>query len=152
MTASRIDLVRLTAKISDIEECLGILRGYAGYVDEQFLENAEAVRSARYTFIVLVEAAVNIAMHLCARLLRQAPATYAESFEMLAEHGFLPAELARRLAQMVGFRNLLVHGYEKIDDRRMLKVTREDLGDLELYLAAIREVLAREKGNHGQRR
>lgn len=32
-----------------------------------FLSNLEAIRAARYTFIVLIEAATNIANHLCAR-------------------------------------------------------------------------------------
>jgi len=53
------------------------------------------------------------------------------------EHKLIDADLARRLGQMAGFRNLLVHGYSKIDDRLMLKIIRSDLGDLELFIEEI---------------
>jgi len=38
---------------------------------------------------------------------------------------------------MVGFRNLLIHGYGKIDDMQMLNIMRNNLGDVRQYLDAI---------------
>lgn len=139
MNSQKLNLQRISEKISDIRESLAILTAYAKQKDEEFLNNPEAVRSARYSFIVLAEAATNIAAHLCARLLNQAPATYAESFTLLAERKLIDPGLAARLAKMMGFRNLLIHGYSKIDDRIMLRIMRNDLADLELY---IKEVIA----------
>jgi uncharacterized protein YutE (UPF0331/DUF86 family) len=60
---------------------------------------------------------------------------------VLAELGALPAELARRLARVARFRNLLVHVYARVDDAEVHRVIREDLGDLERYLVAIGEYL-----------
>lgn len=146
MDYGNLNISRIYQKLSDMKEAVQILRQYGTQEDGIFLDNPEAVRSARYTFIVLVEAATNIASHICARLLARAPVNYAESFLLLGEHKIMEANLAKRLSMMAGFRNLLVHGYGEIDDSRMLKIIREDLGDVGLYLAAIGELLSKAEG------
>ena len=44
------------------------------------------------------------------------PTDYYEAILSLGELGVLPAEFARHLAPLAGFRNILVHEYEEIDD------------------------------------
>lgn len=148
MVYERLNLSRIREKIADIKEALAILRSYARREEKEFLNNSEAVRAARYTFIVLIEAATNIANHLCARLLNKAPASYAESFLLLGEHNLLDRELAQRLGKMTGFRNLLVHGYGKIDDSKMFKIMCEDLGDLEAFLEAMQYIIEKSGGEN----
>jgi uncharacterized protein YutE (UPF0331/DUF86 family) len=43
------------------------------------------------------------------------PETNRESFALLDQAGWLNPDLARRMADMAGFRNLVVHGYAKVD-------------------------------------
>lgn len=71
----------------------------------------------------------------------KAPASYAESFLLLGENKLVDFELAKRLGKMTGFRNLLVHGYGKIDDNKMFKIMREDLGDVEAFLEALQSII-----------
>jgi uncharacterized protein YutE (UPF0331/DUF86 family) len=40
---------------------------------------------------------------------------------------------------MVGFRNVLVHGYQEVDKAVVRDVVESHLGDLEAYVAAIRD-------------
>jgi uncharacterized protein YutE (UPF0331/DUF86 family) len=142
--SKNLNIARLSEKVADIRQSLAVLQEYAGREEGVFLNNPEAVRSARYAFIVMIEAALSISNHLCARLLREAPQSYAESFLRLGDSGYLQEDLAGRLARMAAFRNLLVHGYGKVDDRLMLKIMREDLRDLELFLTAIHQAVDRE--------
>ncbi|QGP91046.1 hypothetical protein MGLY_03700 [Neomoorella glycerini] len=139
-----LNIARLSQKVADIKDALAVLRDYAARNDEDFLNNAEAIRSAKYAFIILIEAATNIANHLCARLLNLAPTSYAESFLLLGENKLIDDALAKRLGKMTGFRNLLVHGYGKIDNKKMLKTMREDLGDLDAFLASLQNIIQRE--------
>lgn len=139
-----INITRLNQKISDIKQSLAVLREYAGREQNIFLSNPEAVRSARYAFIVMIEAAPSIANHLCAKLLNEAPQSYADSFLLLGTSGFLEQDLAERLAKMTAFRNLLVHGYGKVDDELMFKIMLNDLYDLDLLLSGIRRLLNQE--------
>ncbi|MBC7342881.1 MAG: DUF86 domain-containing protein [Clostridia bacterium] len=145
MDYQELNLARMAEKITDIREALEVLREYASRPDSQFLGNKEAVWSARYAFILMTEAAANIASHVCAKLLARAPRTYADSFLILGEAGLLDADLASRLGKMVGFRNLLVHRYGDVDDARMLRIMREDLDDVELYLQGVARILHKAK-------
>jgi len=136
-----LNLSLITTKVADIKESLRILRAYACRKDTEFLGNEEAIRSARYTFIVMIEAAANIANHCCARLLEKAPLAYADAFMLMAEAGIISSDLALRLAQMARFRNLIVHGYARVDDARMLKIMRENLKDIDSLLQAISRLI-----------
>lgn len=111
--------------------------------EEDFVFNPEAVGAARYYFIILIEAAMNIANHFCVRLLEKAPANYAESFLLLGERGIITSKLAGNLAQKARFRNLLVHGYARVDDRRVLQIIREELGDVDEFLQQVGNIIGR---------
>jgi uncharacterized protein YutE (UPF0331/DUF86 family) len=53
-------------------------------------------------------------VHVADRRLR-VPETGAESFEILTEAGVIPQELGQELALMVGFGDIVVHDYARID-------------------------------------
>ena len=55
----------------------------------------------------------------------------------MGEAGVVSEELADRLAQMARFRNLLVHLYGKVDDLRVFRIIRDDIGDLKDYISCI---------------
>ncbi len=135
-----LNLSRIAGRAADIRASLQVLRKYARTPDHEFLGNSEAVGAAKYSFIVMIEAAVSIATHLCAKLLSKAPSSQRESFEILGEGGILPAELASSLARMAGFRNVLVHGYAEVDNSTVLSIMRERLADLDQFLSIVNEL------------
>jgi uncharacterized protein YutE (UPF0331/DUF86 family) len=62
-----------------------------------------------------IQLCVDIANHMLSSL-DDAPAmSMAESFERLSEKKIIPNELAKNPKKAVGFRNLSVHAYYKID-------------------------------------
>lgn len=138
-----VELIRTRA--ADIRRELETLAAYALLEEDEFTGNPEKVRAARYSLIVAVEAAAAICNHLCARRGR-APESYPGCFETLGELGVVDAPLARRLAAMARLRNLLVHGYARIDDGHLHRILREDLGDLNLFLAGVEAYLHRTGG------
>ena len=119
---------------------LGVLRRYAELPDDEFLRNAEALGAAKYAFVVMIEAAVSIASHLCAKKLSKAPISQRDGFLILGDAGLLPQDLAGELGRMAGFRNLLVHGYGQVDNRLMLAIMREHLADVESFISGILEL------------
>jgi uncharacterized protein YutE (UPF0331/DUF86 family) len=136
----QLNMDRIREKVSDIKISLALLQTYGTREDGEFLSNQEAIRAARYSFIVLIEASMNIANHICARLLNKAPANYAETFLLLGESGIINPDLAEKLAQMSRFRNLLVHGYAKVDDKKLLEIIRKDLIDVNEFLNEIGKI------------
>ncbi len=61
------------------------------------------------------EASIDLAMHLVRRKRLGVPQDSRGAFEALAEAGVLTAERASALGAMVGFRNVAVHDYRKVD-------------------------------------
>jgi len=77
-----------------------------------------------------IQLCVDIANHILSSL-DDAPAmSMAESFERLSENEIISVELAGNLRRAVGFRNLSVHAYDKIDWSLVWTNFESDLNDL----------------------
>jgi len=105
---------------------------------EHFLGDFEKTDSAKYNFIVAIEAAIDICNHLIASRSLGTPEEYADIFRVMNEAGVFDNEFTERLVQMARFRNLLVHRYWMVDDRQVYRILREELGDFKLFEDAIR--------------
>lgn len=53
------------------------------------------------------------------RLGRKPPAIYSEITEQLVSEGILSLDLASKFKKMIGFRNIIVHGYLRIDIKKL---------------------------------
>lgn len=53
-----------------------------------------------------------------------------KAFSFLAEHGILEEELTNRLKSMVGFRNIAVHDYQKMNLDILQQIIETHLEDL----------------------
>ena len=61
----------------------------------------------------------------------------AESFERLYEKKIIPDELDQNLRRAVGFRNLSVHAYDKVDWQLVWNILESDLHDLVRFIELI---------------
>ena len=94
-------------------------------------------RIVERTLHLAIETCMDVADHIVADRRLRVPETGAESFEILAEAGLLSGELGRLLASMVGFRNILVHDYTRLDPAIVMRVLRADLDDLARFRQAV---------------
>ena len=67
-----------------------------------------------------------------------------DSFRLLAASHIIPRELAVRLEGMVGFRNVLVHEYQRMDIKLMIDVIENRLDDLLLSVDLVMEHFVKE--------
>jgi uncharacterized protein YutE (UPF0331/DUF86 family) len=88
-----------------------------------------------------VQLSVDIAAHLIASLNTPAPDTMSDAFDVLAQEGVISTALAERLKQAVGFRNIAVHQYKKIDWAIVHGIARSGLGDFAEFARAVGDVL-----------
>ena len=61
----------------------------------------------------------------------------AESFERRSEKRIIPNGLAQNLKKAVGFRNLSVHAYDKIDWQLVWNILEGDLSDLVRFFECV---------------
>jgi uncharacterized protein YutE (UPF0331/DUF86 family) len=62
-----------------------------------------------------------------------------DAFRLLADNRVIPREFASRLEGMVGFRNVLLHEYQRLDINLMVDVIEHRLGDLLQFTDSIVE-------------
>jgi len=56
-----------------------------------------------------------------------------EAISILFENKIISEDLARKLTKMIGLRNILVHEYGKLDRKKIYKILKEQIGDLEEF-------------------
>ena len=69
----------------------------------------------------LIEAAIDINVHMIVGSGHAPPDDYYQSFIRAGELGMIPSELAEKLAPSAGLRNRLVHEYDRIDQSKILE-------------------------------
>lgn len=131
------DLHVLQSRAMSLRQNLERIRKLASLPDEQFWGNELHIDSVKLHLIQAIEDAASICTHLMARLGGTAPSAYAECFASLHERGVIDESLAERLQAMSLFRNLLVHRYWQIDDAQVLRIARENIGDLLEFLRQV---------------
>lgn len=65
------------------------------------------------------------------------PSTMAEAFEELQKHGIIKLSVCTSMQNAVGFRNLIVHAYKKIDWKIVWNIISNNLDDFRLFAQAI---------------
>jgi uncharacterized protein YutE (UPF0331/DUF86 family) len=63
-------------------------------------------------------------------------------FAILNEEGIVPDDLLAELTNMVGFRNLIVHDYARIDDQLVYSIMQDHVDDFTRFAAAVTTFLA----------
>jgi uncharacterized protein YutE (UPF0331/DUF86 family) len=136
-----VDEVRVERLLRAITDDLAFLRAEAG-ADAARRDDPTWLRAVKYAFVTAIEACLDVAQHICASEGWGPPSTNADALVVLGRHGVLDADLARRLAQAVGFRNVLVHEYVTVDDA-IVERRLDDLSDLDGFVTAVAEWMAR---------
>ena len=102
-----------------------------------FLRDLDRQESVAFNMHLAIQNCMDIAAHIISEEGMGLPSSAGEMFFLLHENGYLSAELAERMVKAVGFRNLLVHEYEKIDLPRLHKTAEKNIDDLMLFLSSI---------------
>ncbi len=83
------------------------------------------------------EQAIDMANHVVNVKKLGWPRTTAESFDLLAQAGAIPAPTAVNLKAMVGLHNVVVHQYQELDLDIITAVIRDHLDDLSDFARAM---------------
>jgi uncharacterized protein YutE (UPF0331/DUF86 family) len=102
-----------------------------------FLRDLDRQESVAFNMHLAIQNCMDIAAHIISEEGMGLPSSAGEMFFLLHENGYLSAELAERMVKAVGFRNLLVHEYEKIDLQRLHQAAEKNIDDLMLFLSSI---------------
>lgn len=126
-------------KINIIERC--IMR-----VKEVYNENPDNLKDyTKQDSIVLniqraVEATIDIAMYIVSEKKLGIPQNSRDAFEVLAHNQIINDEILEKLKNMIGFRNIAVHNYQKINLDILRKVIEYNLEDFNEFIYFINKI------------
>jgi uncharacterized protein YutE (UPF0331/DUF86 family) len=124
-------------KAATIERCLQrVLNEYAG--DKQNLVANQTKQDA----IILnlqraCESAIDLAMYVVSQRKLGVPQDSRDAFTFLQTSGIIPADLATRMQHMVGFRNVAVHEYTRLNLDVVHAIITKQLEDFRTFSSTI---------------
>jgi uncharacterized protein YutE (UPF0331/DUF86 family) len=88
-----------------------------------------------------LQRAIQLSIGLAAHVVRTSsfgmPQTLKENFQILHRHHLIDKSLREKMENMVGFRNIAVHGYEAINPDILKSIVQNHLKDIEEFYTAI---------------
>ncbi len=104
---------------------------------ETFIENIDIQDIILFNIQRAVQNCIDIAAHIVSQGNMGVPGSTSELFYSLEENGFLSRSLTEKMVKAVGFRNLIVHEYGKLDLKRAFAISQNDINDLNEFLKAV---------------
>jgi uncharacterized protein YutE (UPF0331/DUF86 family) len=130
-----VDEGRILRLLRNISDDVSVLRRESG-ADERRRADPIWLRGVKYTFVTAIEACIDVAQHICATEGWGPPADNGDAVRLFGEHGVCTPALARSIRQAVGFRNVLVHGYVRVNDDIVIDRLKSP-GDLEDFVSQV---------------
>jgi uncharacterized protein YutE (UPF0331/DUF86 family) len=131
-----VDRDLVLKKLAFVETCVRELRSMAKL--DSIERDVREERFVVHTLQLAVQAVLDAASHVVSDERLGEPQTNRELFDLLSRSGWLSPDLARVMRDMAGFRNVVVHGYERVDLRLVRDIVEHRLGDLLSFTAAVR--------------
>ena len=117
-------------KLASIDRCLAAVRRYVagdlGRLEEPMVLDAVVLNVQR-----ACEQAIDAACREVSRRGLGVPADSADAFSLLERERVLSSAVADRMRRMVGFRNVAMHEYRRLDPAVVRTVVEHRLGDFE---------------------
>lgn len=110
------------------------------------LEENYVVRSAiERNFQLAIECAIDIGEVIISKEGFERPEDYRSVFLILGKHDVLPKDFAEKFSAAAGFRNFLVHIYDKIDLDIIEKYLVENLVDFDIFASYVAKYVEKVK-------
>lgn len=138
-----IKLESITPRIDGITKDIAKLRLLASLPKKDFCNIAnDYFDVAKLRLHEALEGIFHIGAHILSRMDGGRTTDYKDIAKKLGEFGIVEKNFAiGPLTFMAGYRNRLVHFYAEIKPEEMYKIINNNLGDFEIFLKAVKDVL-----------
>lgn len=143
MTKSVLEIIQL--KIKELQKNLVLLQSVSANINEENLK-ADIIRywGIERGLQISIECIIDISNVIISSLDMEKPDTYRQSILFLEKQQILPKDFAKEIANMISFRNILVHDYMRVDEKIMIDILKNRLGDFVRYINYINTWIEKE--------
>jgi len=113
--------------------------------DMDVLEILRDVKNLRFferNFQLIVDTMLDINSHIIVEENFGVPDSYSNMCIILGEKKVMPIDFAYKIAEAVKLRNMVVHKYDKVDNKKMIQDLKNGLSQFEEYLVFIDSFIA----------
>lgn len=136
-----VDKALITNKLESLMRCVRRIEAKRPNSKETLFQDFDIQDILVLNIERAVQLCVDICIHWTSSLGRPAPQSMAAAVIEAAEAKLIPSPLAERLARSVGFRNVAVHQYEKIDWAIVYAIAWDHLDDFRLFSSYVLKAL-----------
>ncbi|MFB0561221.1 MAG: DUF86 domain-containing protein [Candidatus Lokiarchaeia archaeon] len=123
----------IEGKIDIIERNLRFLEQYKNFKIKEFEKSYKDIQAVKYSLLEIIESCIDIANHIISVKGYRRAETYSEIFQILGEEKVISQGLSEKMQNMAKFRNLLVHRYGEIENRKVLEIAKQNLQDVKEF-------------------
>ncbi len=128
-------------KMTAVQERVSRLRQLAAKLTsfDDYRDSNDARDIAERNLQIAIEACLDIGKIIISRQKLAEPKDYKGVFLALTQANIIRTETTRFLSDMAGARNILVHGYDKVDDSLVYGILKRHLDDFDVFLNEIKD-------------
>ena len=134
----------ITERMGIITSAVNRLNSLTKIPLEQFREDENAIDIAENRLRKALEALFDLGRHIAIKSGVGVPSDYRSVIEKLMEINCLPCEFAQRITGMAGYRNRLIHDYNKVTPDEIYEIMQSRMSDLMLFCNYIIEYLKKQ--------
>jgi uncharacterized protein YutE (UPF0331/DUF86 family) len=131
-----VDADRAAARLERLRDLLERLERVRALGEDAYLADPDSRAMSERRLELAVQICIDLGTQLVMETSARAPENYADVFRSMADAGLLPTDLAERMGEAARQRNLLVHLYMEIDDRKIFS-SLESLDDLRQFARVV---------------
>lgn len=141
MTDLILNKETILKRINGIQEEIKQMKK-AGDIDFSEYEKSDRYKIVEYHLHRALEGVFNIGTHILSRIPGGKADEYKQVAQNLGKFNIVPNDFANNnLVKMAKYRNRLVHLYSQITARETYDIIKNNLGDFDIFLSAVKKVL-----------
>ena len=132
-----VDKDIIWSKISSMERYLGRIFVKREVSLQEFLGDLDRQESILFNLQMAIQNCIDMAAHIVSEEGLGVAGSTNELFYLLEYQGIIDIGLTEKMIRAVGFRNLVVHEYGKVDLEVVFRVAHENVADLKEFARAL---------------
>lgn len=138
-----LDKKRIRNRIEEMRRRVKLLEtDFKHLPEEKLILDENLYAAAERHLEVAIQCCIDISNHIIAQMgLDRPKKDNTEIFVILSKEKILPLEFAKKMAIMVGYRNILVHEYTEVERHNTYINIQKNLGDFAFFAKYIEQLL-----------
>lgn len=137
-----VDIDVINRILTSLNENLNHLESKKGTPFEEYQKNRDIKAIVERKLETSIQACIDIGNHIISQENMGIPNDYGEIFVILGQKNIIPQEIVEAMVKMAGFRNVLIHEYRELLEKRVFTILQSGLKDFYNFSQAIIEYIS----------